>query len=39
MLVAELMAVLPANGEEVTVKRLHKEANKTSLKPKNGFWS
>ncbi len=39
VLVAELMAILLANGEEVTVKRLNKEANKTSLKPKNGFWS
>ncbi len=39
VLVAELMVILLANGEEVTVKRLHKEANKTSLKPKNGFWS
>ena len=39
MLVAELMAVLPANGEEVTIKMLHKGGNKTSLKPKNSFWS
>ncbi len=34
-----MMAILLANGEKVTVKRLHKEANKTSLKPKDGFWS
>ncbi len=39
VLVAELMAILLANGEKVTAKRLHKEANKTSLKPKDGFWS